>query len=394
MKLLCVVPAYWPAFSLGGPIFSVHAMNRQLVKKGIDVTVYTTCAGQDEKCVVNQQVDIDAVKVTYFTFFKVLEFLGESGFQFSPALSRALDQTVKNFDMVYIVAVWNYPVLAAAYYCRKYAKPYILSPRGLLYPYTAGKKSWKKQPYWLLAVRRAVNQAALIHYTTEDEALKTHPALRLTNKWAVVACGVEPDNLAGGIKEDFIGQYPGLRNKKIILFLGRINWKKGLDILLKAFSILAKKRDDVRLCIAGKSDTTYQQKVYNIIRDTGIADKVIFTGMLDVSAKSDAYAAADIFVLPSYSENFGVAVAEAMSCGVPVIISDQVGIQKDVAASGAGMVIRTDEHSLLEAMEKLLQGSQIGKEMGCRGRQLVREKYSLDMTADGMIRMFRDLLNE
>jgi glycosyltransferase involved in cell wall biosynthesis len=191
MKLLCVSPGYWPASQYGGPIASVHTLNNALVKKGVDVTVYATNSGLGRKVPINKEVKIDGVKVTYFKFVKFFEFIGRSGWQFSWEITNTIRRTLKTFDLIHINAVWNYPTAAAAYYCRKYKKPYIVAPRGNLYPYTIAKNAWKKRPYYFLIAKRDIKGAALIHYTTEDEAEKTHSFLNLKNKMVVVPNGID-----------------------------------------------------------------------------------------------------------------------------------------------------------------------------------------------------------
>ena len=255
MKLLCVTPSYWPAFQYGGPIASNHNLNRALVKKGIDVTVYTTNVGLREKVSINQEVDVDGVKVTYFTFIKFFEFLGTTGWQFSWSITKAFKKNLKKFDIIYIPAIWNYPAAIAGYYCRRYNKPYIIAPKGVLYPYTIKKKAWKKWPYYKIIVKRNIQKATFIHYTAEDEAEKCHLRLDLKNKEIIVPNGINlseftilPD------RERIVEHYPILKDKKIILFLGRINWKKGLDILVKAYSRLAKERSDIHLLIVGSDE--------------------------------------------------------------------------------------------------------------------------------------------
>ena len=148
MKLLCVIPSYWPAFQFGGPIFSVHELNKRIARNSIDVTVYTTNAGQEASLRANKQVDLDNIKVNYFAYSKLFQFLGSTGWHFSLAMTRAIRQNLKRFDLVYILGAWNYPVAAAAYYCRRARKPYIISPRGQLYPYLIKKKLWKKGIYY------------------------------------------------------------------------------------------------------------------------------------------------------------------------------------------------------------------------------------------------------
>lgn len=394
MRILCVIPAYWPAFTLGGPIFSVHSLNRMLVKKGIDVSVYTTAFGAGAGARPDQEVLVDNVKVTYFNFSRYLDSAGLSGWQYSRSLTVSLKNNLRQFDLVYIVAVWNYPCVIAAHYCRKYNKPYIISPRGLLYPYTAGRKSWKKWPYWHFIVARYVRGASLVHYTTEDERQKCHLSLGLTNRTAVVPNGVEFEVCQDTSRESFLKSYPELKGKKIILFLGRINWKKGLDILLQGYARLCQKRADVHLLIAGSGEKGFMKRVQGWAIDYKLVQRVTFCGMLSGNSKLEAYSAADVFVLPSYSENFGLAAVEAMSYGLPVIISDQVGIFRDVQNARAGIVIKTNAKELAQAVNRLLDDAQEAKCMGENGRRLVNEKYRLDIVADQMIKVYQGLLHD
>jgi len=390
MKILCVIPAYWPAYHLGGPIFSVHNLNQALVKRSVDISVYTTNYGQSSDIPVNREICVDGVKVTYFAFSRFCERMGTTGWQFSLPMTRALKKNINLFDCIYIVAIWNYPVVMAAYYARRHEKPYIISPRGLLYPYATCKKSWKKWPYYQLVVKRALAGASAVHYTTKDESGKCHQALRLKNIPLVIPNGIalhEYRDLPP--KEKLRVRYPALRDKKIILFLGRINWKKGLDILLKAYAALAKKRNDAHLLIAGNDEAGYLKKVKKLVKLYGLETQVTFTGMLTAQDKLEAYSGSDIFVLSSYSENFGMSVVEAMACGLAVIITNQVGIHAEVSENKAGIVIDTDADQLTGAMNYLLDNPDASKIMGLNGMDLVKKKFNLEVIADSMAEALR-----
>lgn len=393
MRLLCVIPSYWPAYQFGGPVFSVHALNKALLKKGIDVSVYTTNVGLNGRVPNNQEVDVNGVKVTYFAFTRFFEFLGATGWQFSLPMTAALRGNLRLFDVIYIVAIWNYPIAIAAHYCRRYKKPYIISPRGLLYPYTTGRKAWKKWPYYQLITKKDLQGAAAIHYTTRDESERCHLALGLKNTAVVIPNGIDLCEFKDlPSKEKLRQRYPTLKDKKVILFLGRINWKKGLDILIEAHSVLTKKRNDVHLLITGNDEAGYIRKVKRWVREYGIGQRVTFTGILTGKEKLEAYAGSDIFVLPSYSENFGIAVVEAMACGLPVIISNQVGIYKEVSGAEAGVVIETDAQQLAKTMENLLDNPHICNKMGENGKHLVNEMFRLDTVADEMIKLYEVIL--
>lgn len=402
IKKLCVVPSYMPAIKFGGPVFSVHELNKALVKKGMDVTVYTTNAGLDGEVPANREVELDGVKVTYFSFVNSLEFLGPTGWQYSPPLARALEKNVPRFDIVYIVAVWNYPVWAAARYAEKSGKPYVVSPRGLLYPYTFKKKSWKKLPYYHLVVKGLMRAASAVHYTSRDEADACHPFLGLQNRAAVIPNGIDPGAFASlPSGTDFKARYGIPPEGKVILFLGRLNYKKGLDILVDAFGMLLRERRDAHLVIAGGDEEGYGGKVKEWIRGAGLSyrdgghaagESVIFTGMLEGREKLAALSAGDLFVLPSYSENFGMAAVEAMAAGLPVVISDQVGISNEVRENGAGVVVDASAGALCGAMKLLLDDDALRRRIAENGKRTAKGLYDIDGVADKMAGFYAEAI--
>ncbi|RJQ43497.1 MAG: glycosyltransferase [Nitrospiraceae bacterium] len=393
MKLLCISPGYWPAFQYGGPIVSVHNLNKTLIKAGIDVTVYATNAGLNGTVQVNREVTVDGLKVIYFDFLKYFEFVGSTGWQLSLSLNNALKKNLKSFDLVHIHAVWNYPSGAAAHYCRKYDKPYMITPRGMLYPYTLGKMGWKKLPYFKLITKRDLRSASAIHYTTEDELEKCHSYLGLRNKAVVVPNGIDISEFTSLPSPDILkARYPALSNKKVILFLGRISWKKGLDVLVKAFASVKKRRDDVHLLIAGNDEGGYVKKVRKWLKDEGISKDATFTGLLEGSAKLEAFAGSDLFVLPSYSENFGMAVIEAMACGLPVIISDQVGIYREVINAEAGVVISPDATELAKALANMLDDPDNNIKFKENSRKLVSERFTWDKISGQMMQIYESMI--
>lgn len=393
MKLLCVTPWYYPAFQFGGPIASVHGLNKALAKNGVDVTVYTTNAGLDEKVPVNSEIDIDGIRVVYFSLTKIFNFPALSKWQFSVEMTKALSDKIFEFDIIYINGLWSYPATVSCYYSRRYEKPYIVAPRGMLYSYTMKKKAWKKLPYYQIFTKKDMRCASAIHYTTSDEAKQCHTRLRLNNEALIVPNGIDPAVFPCRSESEILkSKYPILKNKKVVLFLGRICWIKGLDVLVKSFSLLAKERGDVHLLIVGPDENGYEKKVRRWLEEEGVADRATFTGMLEGDEKLDAYLGSDIFVLPSYSENFGMVVVEAMSCGLPVVISDQVGICDDVETAHAGVIVKTDAALLAGALTRLLEDPGLCLEMGARGRTLVENKYGWDQIADSMISGFNEII--
>ena len=411
MKLLSVVPSYWPAFQFGGPIFSVHNLNKSLASKGIDVTVYTTNAGLEGMVPPDREIPIDGVKVTYFSFSHLLDFIGTSGWQFSLPMTRALKSTIIDFDIVYIVALWNFPIAASSYFCRKAEKPYIISPRGLLYPYTFQNRLWKKFPYFHLIAKRDLKCASAIHYTTLDEFENCHSTLGLTNQALVIPNGIDLSEFKNQWKKDgFIKHYNYLSGKRLITFLGRINWKKGLDILIKSFAMLSKQMCDVHLMIAGNDDEGYGRRIKKLINEYGMGYldygqndevfskdtfnevKVTFTGMLSGREKLELLSCSDLFALPSYSENFGMSVVEAMACGTPVVISNKVGIHKEVREKSAGIVVEANPDDLLSGIKTLLNDDKLRKITSENGKLLAKDTYDIDNIASVMVNALENIL--
>lgn len=415
MHILFVSPCYYPSFKYGGPIYSTYGLNKAIVKKGVNVTVYTTNAGLEDRVLVNQELDIDGVKVTYFAYTRFFDFLSKAGWQFSLPLAKALKENVKNLDLIHINSLWNFPVAVSSHYCRKYKKPYIISPQGSLYLYALNKKYWRKLLYLYFISKRDLKSAAGIHYTTEDEAEKIHPLLVLKNAVIIVPNGIDLSEFVNLPDKGILRKrYPYLKNKKIILFLGRIHWIKGLDILVKAFSKLVKERNDVHLLIVGGDEEGYGKKIKRLIKDyrlnyrdslptedlkTGNTKsyddtQVTFTGMLTGREKLETLVGSDILILPSYLESFGISAVEAMACGIPTIISDKVGISKKVLQNRSGIVIKTNTESLYNGIQLFLNDKALRSQIEENARDFVARHYDINKIADKMIGIYRAIIDK
>ena len=408
MKVLCVMPSYWPAFKFGGPIYSVHYLNKVLAKKGIDISVYTTNVGLEGEVSLNNEVWLDGVKVTYFNFINFFEVLGPTGWQCSPSMSRALKNSMKHFDIVYIISIWNFPILAASHYCRKFNKPYIISPRGALDDYTFAVKAWKKKPYFNLISKRDIINSAGIHFTTEEEFNNWNRLFNIKCKEYIVPNGIILDDYVHFLsKNELKTKYPFLKNKKILLFLGRIHPKKGLDILIDAFHRLINTRKNVHLLIVGNDEENYKNILKKQIMNLGMEysdlsvgennvqnTDITFTGMLTGKNKLAAMSGSDIFVLTSYSENFGMAVVESMACGVPVIISNRVGVHKEIKKSNAGIIVEPNAKSIYIGLNKVLDNQAMANKIANNGKTMVMNYYDIQKVADNMIHVFDDILRK
>ena len=409
MKILCVSPSYWPAFKFGGPIQSLHLLNKYLVKDGVDLTVYTTNVGLGDNIDVNKETLIDGIKVIYFSFSDLFEFFGTTGWQFSYSLRSALKKNLSDFDLVYILSIWNFPTAVTAYYCRKYNIPYIISPRGHLYDFVISKKSWKKKPYYSLISRRDIRSASAIHYTTVDEYNNVHKNLGLDNKSFVVPNGFDLNDFESIPKKgEFRKKYSYLRDKKVVIFLGRISWKKGLDLLVDSLPDIIAKYPDLHVLIAGNDEDEYSRNlkskldlnkikysdsISDLEHKEGKQDHFLtFTGFLDFENKVKALVDSDLFVLPSYSENFGMSVIEAMICETPVLITDKVGIAGDIEKNNAGIVTKCDIKKISEAIINFFSNEEKNMRLVENAKKLVKSEYDIRHISKKMINNFRVLL--
>ena len=392
MRILLVASHYYPAFEYGGPVFSLHALCRAMRDKGVEVNVYTTNAYLEGAVAADKEVDVDGVKVTYFSYNKMFDSMGSNGWQYSPALTGSLKKNVKGFDLVYILGVWSYPALVAAYYSLKYHKPYFISPRGMLYPETMRKGSWKKALYFNILMKRYMQKADVVHYTSTDES-QCHALLGLSNKALILPNGIDQSlfaELPGS--HIFKQRYPVLQGKRVILFLGRLVWKKGLDILLEAYKEIARQRPNVHLVIAGGGEDRFSEGIRRLANDYGLNERVTFTGMLSGTQKLEAYSGSDLFVLPSYSENFGMTVVEAMCCGLPVVISDKVGIYTDIKNANAGIIVKCEKESVYDGMVSILDNPDLARRSAVNGAMLVRSNYDIRKIAESFIDSCTELI--
>jgi glycosyltransferase involved in cell wall biosynthesis len=177
-----------------------------------------------------------------------------------------------------------------------------------------------------------------------------------------------------------------------VLFLGRINFKKGLDLLAKALGAVRRQFPDVHLVIAGPDEHGYSEQVVKWLYDEDSLDSVTFTGMVQGRRKAALLRSASMFVLSSYSENFGIAVVESMAVGLPVVISNKVNIWREVAEAGAGLVTNTDSRELACAMVHILRNPCMARQMGLKGQVLAKSKFSWSVAGDALMTLYASIL--
>jgi glycosyltransferase involved in cell wall biosynthesis len=374
VRILHVVPTYLPATRYGGPIYAVHGLCRTLVLRGHDVSVYTTNVdGPDDSDVpLATPVDRDGVKVRYFPTARTAV---ARRLYFSPRMGAALRQNVRDFDLIHLHSVFLWPTFAAARQASAARVPYLISPRGMLVPELIRRKSRLTKLAWIqLVERRTFRQAAGVHFTSlieQQEAAAT--GLPLPRSF-VVPNGIELPSLLSS-----------RRDPHTLLFLGRINWKKGIDRLIDALPRVP----DAELIIAGNDEEGLTPKLMAQAARSGVASRVDFRGPVSGAEKENLLRSCTAMVLPSYSENFGNSVVEAMAAGMPVILTPEVGLAPDVAAFGAGVVTSGDPDQLAAAIDQILGDPHRRTAMGLRGRALAEQRFTWGRVAAEMEEAYR-----
>jgi glycosyltransferase involved in cell wall biosynthesis len=378
LRILHVVPTYYPAVRYGGPIRSVHGLATALVRRGHEVHVYTTSVdGPDDLDVpLGTAVNLDGVAVHYFPVGALRRLY------WSPQLGRELSRTAGGFDVVHLHSTFLWPTWAAARAAARSGVPYIACPRGMLMRDMIRKKSsWLKSAWITLIERSTFVRAAGVHVTAELEADDLRSFGWPLREIAWIPNGVD---VPARHQPRAAGPHANLP-ARYVLFLSRISWKKGLDRLITAWQWVP----EIPLVIAGNDDEGYQPKLQALAQSLGLADRVLFVGPVGDADKWALFADAQLFVLPSYSENFGNVVAEAMAMGCPVLVSPEVGIAAFVSAAAAGAVTDCDPVKLAAAVREMLADPAARAEMGARGREAVRAHLSWDGVAEQAENLYR-----
>jgi glycosyltransferase involved in cell wall biosynthesis len=392
MNILHIIPSYLPAYRASGPIVPTHLLNRSLVRGGAQVTVYTT--NRDGRETLNvpcgEPVYLDGVRVWYFpaSFPKRWDYSRE--------LHRALAETTKEFDCIHITSVFLAASTLGAHYARKFERPYLISPHGsLMKEPLSMRKPLIKGAYLAAIERRNLAHAAAIHFTVPQEQEEYVAGGFPLTRGFVIPNSFDRDSMpeaVGGVAA-FLKRFGIPADAEIVLSLGRINWKKGFDTLVPAFARLLAKRPRAILVIAGEDDGDYKKEVQRLIYEYRVARSVVFAGRVQGTERTAVFQAAHVFVLPSYSENFGMAAVEAMACGVPVVVSDKVGIAPYIARVGAGIVTKKNEDEVAHAAIALMRDPAAAREFGEKGKRLVASEFSAGKIAERFLAEYNRLVS-
>lgn len=388
MRVLIVVPALSAIY--GGPSKIASALAAALGRRpGVAVDVVTTNANgaANSNVATTDWQQVGGYRLRYF------QRLGRSEYKVSSSLALWLWRYVRDYDAVLVISIFNFPVLATALACRARMVRYLINPQGMLEPWALGYKAWKKNAYYcLIECPLVLRRAEAIQALNENEAGNIRK-LRLGPPIVTLPNGVDRSEFEPAPESDveaFLSRFPQTRNKSRILFLHRIDPKKGLDLLAQALSQVRARHPDAHAIVAGPDNIGFTDQARSYFTEAGMSDEAVtFTGMLEGALRRGALASADLFVLPSYSEGFSMAVLEAMAVGLPCVITTECNFP-EAREAGVAKVVAPEPGQFAAALEELLANPDAAKAMGRSAREFVLARY----TWDSIVEQLEDILAE
>lgn len=373
LKIVQVIAS--TAVRYGGPQQVLRDLCEALVKRGHQLSLVTTDLDRQERLgsesvgqAFGPEVDVAVARTMW-----------PRSYGFAPRLVADLRKRIPAADLVHIHGIYQFHTVAACTLAHRYSVPYVVHIHGALTPYHRSKKRWKKVPYEALIERRNLRRAAAVITMTQAER-ESFSAWLPGARCVVVPPAIDSslfaaDEVAKGAREQ---PHSPLNGNALVTFIGRLTEKKGLDLLVDAFSRIARRHPGARLVIAGPDDEGIAQRLRRQAAGMGLADRVSLTGLVTGEAKRELLRASRIVVLPSKDESFGVAIAEALAVGVPVVVTREVALADDILDAGAGRVIPRDAAALGEAMSELLGDHAARSEMAANARRLAKESFSTE----------------
>jgi glycosyltransferase involved in cell wall biosynthesis len=382
MKVLQVIPSVSAVH--GGPSRAIADIERALTARGIEVTTATTNDEGDTRTLPPPcGVPVQTTCATRWYFPRSTVF-----FSVSVGLGRWLKDNIEAFDIVHAHALFSFAPVVAAFLARRANVPYILRPLGVLAPYGMTRHHpFLKKISFALIERRLIEAASAVHFTSSAEQADAE-ALGLKCKGVVIPLGIDINGVA---RSGVLRRKPS--DTRNLLFLSRIDPKKNLEGVLQALPLVLAKKLDVTLSIAGSGDPQYIKSLQSLTRDLAIDNHVNWLGYVEGERKSDILATASAFVLPSYSENFGIAVVEALAAGLPCLVSREVAISGEIDKAGAGIVVSTAPREIAAGIEKILGNERGITEMSVAARALASSAFSMDAMGARLEGLYRDILS-
>lgn len=378
-RVLHVIPSV--SQSSGGPSKAIGQMERVLAEAGVEVVTATTDDdGHGQRLAVATGEAIACNGATRFYFRRQTV-----PYKASWPMLRWLRREVPRFDVVHVHALFSFAPVAAAWIARNAGVPYIIRPLGVLNRYgMVERRSRLKALSVGLLEGGLLRDAAAVHFTAEQERVEAE-ALGVRMRARVVPLGIEP--MPNASADLFLAAFPGLGPRRL-LYLSRIDQKKNLEALLHAVAISRRSIPGLSLILCGDGDRSYLARMRALSAELGLEDCVVWAGHVDGAMKASAFAAAELFVLPSFSENFGIAAVEALSAGLPCVLGQGVAVASKIDAAGAGVSVLPNALAVANAITARLGDPEWLAQAGERARELARTEYSQAAMGRGLLEMY------
>lgn len=334
MRILRVIPTLDTAN--GGPVEGLTQQGVQLVARGHEADVLTLDV---------PGAPYDA-RLNYGKVFQIGPSIFNS-YRYNASLVPWLLEHVREYDIVIVHGIWGFHGLAVWRAAQQLKFPYVVFLHGMLDPWFKHQyplKHLKKWLYWPWAEYRVLRDARYVLYTTAEELQLARQSFWLFKaRERLVGYGIARRSIApGAAAEIFLAAFPALRGKRNWLYLSRIHPKKGCDLLIEAFAAQAAADPLLHLVIVGPEDAEFGPVLRALADRLGLNERITYTGLLRGDLKWGAYDAAEVFILPSHQENFGIVVAEALASGLPVLTTNKVNIWREIQESKAGFIANDD----------------------------------------------------
>jgi len=382
MKVLHVIPSI--AIEDGGPTFALFSLVEALGRANVSITVVTTVDRSETK---SKEHELRARP--YLVCFKRNIQAYKVAWRIVPWL---LDR-VRDFDVVHVHAVFSFTSVAAALIARWKGVPYVVRPLGVLNRWgIKNRRPMAKRLSYALLESGILRNARMLHFTSSQEAAQAFELDARLQKVPIIILPLPIEIPARLANHPFLERFPRLKAGEWVLFLSRFGKQKGLELLLEAFAALSS-RDGRRpmLILAGGGDEKYVESLHAKTTQLGIEHRILWTGYLTGDEKWDALESATVFVLPSYSESFGIAAAEALASGCASVLSEGIPFARDAAAVGGAVVTKCDSESLREALEQLLGSPMERERLGRNGRQFAEEHFSPPAIAATLVNAYAEI---
>jgi len=370
MKILQIIPFFYPAKMGTGPAYVAYNISKELVKNGHEIIVYTSNSSDTDTKLSFRYRNFDGIKISYFdTLGKKIAW--DNRLFITPQMIIKLRKTVKEFDIIHLHDYRTFQNIIVWFYAKIYRVPYIIQAHGTT---NMEEKKLIKYIFDIIIGNRLLKDAErLIALSTKEVDLYKKMNIPI-HKISIVPNGIGcvRHNLTKG---NFKGKYKINNNERLILFVGRIHRIKGLEFLIRSFYNVLDSYPNVKLAIVGPKDNFYDQ-LTNIIDKYKLTQHIILTGYLEGVELYNAYIDSDFFVLPSIYDAFPISVLEACSFGLPVIITENNGLVEWIE-NRAGIVVEYDNiNQLTNAILTLLNDQSLIDEYSDNGKKLIQNYFT------------------